>query len=112
MRKLLAIVMLLTFTACTAHAQPHPAVPSPAIAEALEALYRRGVDLQDFTADVVLKESDALGAETEQVGKVWFQRKPGGDARIRVGFDRKKLSGRAIKQRREYLLDNGKLVDQ
>jgi hypothetical protein len=113
MRKLPAILLIVAFTACMARAQPQPAAPSPAIAEALEALYRRGLDLQDFTADVTLKESDALlGGETEQFGRVWFQRKPGGDARIRVGFDRKKLSGRTIKQRREYLLDNGKLVDQ
>jgi outer membrane lipoprotein-sorting protein len=116
MRTLLAILSLVTFTACTAQAQPRPqtqaTAPSPAIAEMLETLYRRGLDLQDFTADVTLSESDALGSETEQFGKVWFQRKQGGDARIRVGFDRKKLSGRVIKQRREYLLDNGKLVDQ
>jgi outer membrane lipoprotein-sorting protein len=88
------------------------AVEDPPVQQALDALYKRGQDLKDFAAEVRLTETDALGSDTVRVGRVLYQLKGNGDARIRVAFDRKKLSGQMIKQRIEYLLDDGKLVDQ
>jgi outer membrane lipoprotein-sorting protein len=113
------IYLLLWIVPC-GYAQPlvNPAgavaapAPDPAVNDLLVALQRRGEDLQDFTADVSLTETDQLGAEKKDVGRFWFQRKPGGDARIRVSFDRKILSGHTLKQRHEYVLDNGKLIEQ
>jgi hypothetical protein len=123
MRTLLAILCLVSWSVPCASAQPplvNPTGPAaaagaadPAVNDLLLALQRRGQDLQDFTADVSLTETDAvLGAEKKDVGRVWYQRKPNGDSRIHVGFDRKILSGRTLKQRHEWVLDNGKLVDQ
>jgi hypothetical protein len=82
------------------------------VGDVLEALHARGQDLHDFTAGVTLTETDVLGKETERRGMVWYQRKQNGDTRIRVSFTEKKLSGSTFKQRLEYLLENGKLVEQ
>ena len=124
MVNMLKIFCLLTLIAPAAWGQPAPPLinpvgppaqvaPDPAVDPVLDALNTRGKNLQDFTGDVVLTESDAItGAETQRIGKVWFQRLPNGDARIRVSFDRKKLSNKELKQRIEYKLENGKLIDQ
>ncbi|HEV8290869.1 MAG TPA: hypothetical protein VGP94_03065, partial [Tepidisphaeraceae bacterium] len=56
----------------------------------LDALHARGQGLKDFTADVSLAETDALNGETTTlVGKVWYQGKGEGDARMRIVFDKK-----------------------
>lgn len=105
-RILLLLVLSISSVAC---AQP----ATTPVEQVLDALHKRGQDLADFAAEVTLTETDAvLGTDTMRVGRVLFQKKPGGDARIRVSFDRKKLSGQMIKQRIEYLLDDGKLIDQ
>jgi len=80
----------------------------------LDALNARGQGLKDFTADVSLAETDALNGETTTlVGKVWYQAKGEGDARMRILFD-KKLFGEKVQPgaKVEYMLDKGWLNDR
>ena len=120
MHKLLKPLLLMSLVSGAACAQTPPPlinpvgsnVPDPAVDQALDALDARGKNLEDFTGEVVLTETDALGSDTQRMGKVWFQRLPNGDTRIRVSFDRKKLSKKEFKQRIEYKLEEGKLIDQ
>ena len=80
----------------------------------LDALNARGQGLKDFTADVSLAETDALNGETTTlVGKVWYQAKGVGDARMRILFD-KKLFGDKVQAgaKVEYTLDKGWLIDR
>jgi len=80
----------------------------------LDALNARGQGLKDFTADVSLAETDALtGDTTTLVGKVLYQAKGEGDARMRILFD-KKLFGEKVQPgaKVEYMLDKGWLIDR
>jgi len=82
--------------------------------DVLDALNARGQGLKDFTADVSLAETDALNGETTTlVGKVWYQGKGEGDARMRILFD-KKLFGEKVQPgaKVEYMLDKGWLNDR
>lgn len=81
--------------------------------QVLDALDARGQNLRDFTADVSMAEQDALtGETTTNSGKVWYQSKGNGDARMRVVFDVRKVGDRVDKNaRKEYILDNGVLVE-
>src|SRR5258708_1212015 len=118
MRKLFAMLCLVGLLGTAACADPPtPQVNAaaageadPAVREVLEALKTRGQDLQDFTADVTMTETDAItGSDSQYIGNVKFQRRADGDARIRVTFDRKKISEREAKYHREYKLEGGKL---
>src|SRR5687767_12218725 len=63
--------------------------------EILDALHARGQGLKDFTADVSLAETDALSGETTTMtGKVWYQARGEGDARMRIIFDKKLFGNR------------------
>ncbi len=88
--------------------------PNSSLEQILDALHQRGVGLKDFGGDVSLAETDALTGDTQTyTGKVWFQDKGGGDARIRVRFDKKQIGKRVDEQSKlEYLLDNGWLVER
>src|SRR5882762_6650312 len=80
----------------------------------LDALNARGHGLKDFVADVSLAETDALSGDTTTlVGKVWYQAKGEGDARMRILFD-KKLFGDKVQPgaKVEYMLDKGWLIDR
>jgi outer membrane lipoprotein-sorting protein len=116
MTRLFVTVPLMLLCAVASWAEPANAGKqlnaNSSAGDVLEALHARGRDLRDFAADVTLTETDVLGKETERRGTVWYQRRQNGDTRIRVGFTEKKLSGSTFKQRLEYLLDNGKLVEQ
>jgi outer membrane lipoprotein-sorting protein len=95
--------------------QPRPAAAiseNSTVDEVLDALDARGRNLREFVADVNLKETDeATQADSERVGKVWFQ-KQAEDNRMRVVFDQK-LQGRFAKpEKLEYLLDKGWLTDR
>src|SRR5688500_17788043 len=69
--------------------------PSSSLDQVLDALHKRGVGLKDFGGDVVLADTDALTGDTQTfTGKVWYQEKSPGDARIRVRFDRKQVGRR------------------
>jgi hypothetical protein len=80
----------------------------------LDALHQRGVGLKDFGGDVVLANTDALTGDTQTfTGKVWFQEKGPGDARIRVRFDKKQIGKRVDEQAKmDYVLDNGWLIER
>lgn len=80
--------------------------------QVLDALDRRGKTLKEFSADVALKEEDGLGLSSTRRGKVWFQKKGEDDGRIRVVFETKEDEKRVVKQRLEYALDKGWLVDR
>lgn len=86
-------------------------VDADAVLDRLDALGER---LTDFDADVTLTSVDpTFGSRTSRRGKVWYQSKPGGDARIRVGFATRALDDDdPTPDRVEYVLDNGWLVDR
>jgi outer membrane lipoprotein-sorting protein len=120
MRRIVLLVAMAGFCTANCCAQTPPplinpvgsAVAKPEVTDVLDALHDRGQSLQDFTADVTISEADALGSSTENSGKVSYQRLADGDARIRVSFDRKKIGDKVVKQRREYKLEGGTLIDQ
>lgn len=125
MHKLFLLLCLLGLIVPAACGQPQPpalinpagsaAAPpaDPVVDQALDALNARGKDLQDFTGDVSLQETDSsIASDKTKLGKIWYQRKPSGDVRIRVSFDRKKVSEHVFKQRVEWKLADGKLIDQ
>lgn len=82
--------------------------------EILDALHARGQGLKDFVADVNLAETDALSGDTTTlVGKVWYQAKGEGDARMRIVFDKKMIGDKQLPGAKvEYALDNGWLTDR
>jgi hypothetical protein len=129
MRNALSIICLIMLTsalACAAEpplAKPAagaaaageaPAAADPAVENLLQALKVRGQDLQNFTADVSLTWRDLLlGADDKtDIGHIWFQRKPDGDARIRVSFDTRKVGNKTTNHRIEYKLEGGYFIDQ
>ena len=120
MLKTLSLLTIIAMISSPARAQTPPplinpvgsAATTPEVAGVLDALHDRGQSLADFTADVTIAETDTLGSSSENSGKVSYQRTPGGDARIRVSFDRKKIADKIVKQRREYKLEGGTLIDQ
>lgn len=111
------MIFLVAVTRITiqAQTQPPPLINpvGPGINETLDALKDRGRNLQDFTADVTIKDADPVtGADHSKMGKILFQRKPDRDSRIRVMLDRKTIADRIIKSRADYKLEDGKLIDQ
>jgi outer membrane lipoprotein-sorting protein len=106
--------MVLSFSlAATAIAQ-QPLNDASSREDILDALNARGQGLKDFTADVSLAETDALSGETTTlVGKVWYQSKGEGDARMRVLFDKKLFGDKPQAGAKvEYVLDKGNLTDR
>src|SRR5688500_2760737 len=74
------------------------AAPQPAAAPAgemtvddvLDALDKRGQDLKSFDGKVALTEDDVqLQLKSTRTGRVWYQKKGDGSARIRVSFDQR-----------------------
>jgi outer membrane lipoprotein-sorting protein len=99
--------------ACGQNVPFQPLPEKPTVDQVLTALQSRGQNFNDFTADVKLADSDPITArESTRSGKVYFQRKADGDARIRVTFETYKASGPAIQQRQDWLLADGVLTDQ
>jgi len=106
------------------HAQdgkPRPATPAADVAQGqqagvdpiLDALERRGRDLQSLHADVTLTETDAaLGGTTSRSGWFALQNRADGSTRAHIVFDRKTVDTKASSEKIEYLLDGGKLIDR
>ena len=88
--------------------------PDSSVDDVLDALHNRGQDLKEFVADVALTDVDTvMGSTTKRIGKVWFQSRPDGDARLHVRFDRKSIEDKPpMQEEKEYLLDGGWLVDR
>ena len=71
--------------------------------EILNALDERGQQLQSFTADVKLIESDpSTGDASTRSGKVLYQ--AGNSPRIRVTFDKREANRKITEDKVEYLL--------
>jgi hypothetical protein len=119
-------VLLAVAVGCT-HAQPAPATTASATAapqdktlstdspvdDVLDALDARGKQLQDFTANVTLTDTDvATGNDSTLAGRMWMQRLSGDDARLRVVFDNKTVNGATKPDKSEYKLDQGWLIDR
>jgi hypothetical protein len=124
MKTITTTFLMFTVAAGCAHAQTPSAPPAPATSPAapapsgdidaiLDALDRRGKELDDFTAKVSLTDTDSqTGDEQLLSGRMWMQRLPGDDARLRVLFDRKEAGGKPRTERSEYRLANGVLIDR
>jgi len=91
-----------------------PLEANSSMEQVLDALHARGQGLKDFTADVSLAETDALSGETTTMtGKVWYQARGEGDARMRIIFDKKLFGNRPQAGAKvEYVLDEGWLTDR
>jgi outer membrane lipoprotein-sorting protein len=114
----LTVLLLLLICPLLATAEV-PLGPESTLDNILDALDARGKDLQDFSADVAVHTTDdRTGQDTAQLGKVTFQRRGDGDSRIRVAFDKKRITeGDGSKpvtqdQKLDYVLDNGWLTDR
>lgn len=87
--------------------------PESSLDEVLDGLYTVGKDLKSFTADVKLTESDAFSQDSwSRLGKVWYQQKSPGEARLRVTFETRLQDNVKAPQQIDYLLDKGWLVDR
>jgi hypothetical protein len=80
----------------------------------LDALHKRGIGLNDFTADVSMAEVDPLTGDTDTLsGKVWYQNKADGSTRLRIIFDKKVQGGRPVKDfKQEYQLEGRWLIER
>jgi outer membrane lipoprotein-sorting protein len=112
------LVALICCTACSAVAAGPPTTQpqltaASSIDDILDALDARGKNLRDFSASVKLNSVDnSIGSSTAETGTVYYQRKPGGDARIRVEFDRFDDGSRLTPQNHQFILDDGWLVER
>jgi hypothetical protein len=88
--------------------------PDATVDEVLDALQARGQNLKEFVADVQLTDTDiTMGDSSKRSGKVWYQVKPGGDARMHILFEKKIVGDKPPKdERKEYLLDGGWALDR
>jgi outer membrane lipoprotein-sorting protein len=114
----IALVLMLFGWAWFAAAEVPIIKPDSDLDSVLDALDARGRDLKDFSADVELHTvDDRTGEDSAQIGKVVYQNKGSGDARIKVSFDTKRVEsgdGKQVtqKQRLDYVLDGGWLTDR
>ncbi len=98
-----------------ANAQDAPATTQSARAtdEPLDWLHDAGKGLKAFTSTVSLNEKDTTtGDDFTRLGKVWYQVKGNGDARLRVLFETKIVDDKPRADKVEYVLDDGWLTDR
>lgn len=92
-----------------------PAAPAGPLTvdQLLDLLDARGKNLKSFVADVTLIDENVnLGNEERRTGKIWFERRADGTARIRVTFT-EWTDGKVVRPEKiEYLLDGGWLTDR
>jgi outer membrane lipoprotein-sorting protein len=90
-----------------------PAGDASAINITLDRLDQLGKSLKDFSADVVLTETDSTsGAEVTRNGRVFYQALEQGDARIRVTFLTRTEDDRRYDEKIEYVLQDGVFTDR
>lgn len=107
-----ALILLLLSTLASAES-PIPVRGGDGTDAALDRLHDVGQRMKDFDADVTLTNEDPVfGNNTSRIGKVWYQTKPDGDARIKVNFLKKVDNDTEEDERVEYVLDGGWLVDR
>jgi hypothetical protein len=117
MRLVTALIGLALFTtSCATSVAAPPAKPlalDSTVDEILDALDARGRDLKAFTADVSLSEGDeTLANEVTRRGKVLYQDRGNGQARLRVVFAKRETGKRSFDEKIEYLLQDGWLIDR
>ena len=88
-------------------------VQQAGVDQILDALERRGRDLQSLRADVTLTETElALGGEMSRAGWFALQNRADGSTRAHIVFDRKTVDQKPSSEKIEYMLDGGKLIDR
>ena len=113
-------IFFLFFLSLPNYAHAAPTTQSQALSsqstinEILDALDARGKNLRDFSAKVVLTDTDiSTGDSTINTGVTIFQRKGVDDARIRVAFTQKQVGDKILPPvDHQYTLDNGILDDR
>jgi hypothetical protein len=110
---LFAVIVLAGAVFAQAAPATAPAT-DPQIDQTLDALHDRGPTLKEFTADLRETDTDTIMQNTTtKTGKVWYQVKPTGDVRMHILFDKKQVGQKmAYAERKEYLLDDGWLIDR
>jgi hypothetical protein len=95
-------------------AQQAAQMPADAtVDQVLDAMDARGRNLTDFSARVKLTNSDATtGDSVVNDGTVQFQKKPDGDVRIRVAFDKQQNGDEIEDVDHSYVLDGGWLIER
>ena len=79
----------------------------------LDALDRRGQNLNSLSADVKWTETDpALAVSFTRGGKFWLENRPDGSSRAHALFTRREDGNRVKEEKIEYLLDGPKLIDR
>ena len=116
MRNALVVIFAVAIVgAAVAQTQPtsEPAA-DPQIDQVLDELHARGGTLKEFIADISEADSDTVMQNTTtKTGNVWYQVKPDQTVRLRVVFNKKQVGSKPARdERREYLLDNGWLIDR
>ncbi len=128
-RLVLSIGLILATAGCAVAQTPStvpaaPAVPTvemkgkplsadTPVEQTLDALDQVGRGLKDFDAQVSMGQNDDVtGVDTRRTGKVSYQVKKEGDARVHVVFDKKIVGKRMQEKKIEYLLDDGWLTDR
>jgi len=92
---------------------PSAQAATPEVDALLDALDRRGEQLDSFRAAVSLSERDAgLGGATTSRGEVIYQRLGEDNARIRVDFTERIEDGERRSEKRVYVLEDGLLVER
>jgi outer membrane lipoprotein-sorting protein len=107
-------LFFLAFTAAAPSTQPQALSSKSTIDEILNALDARGKNLRNFSAKVVLTDSDmSTGDATINTGSMILQRKGVDDARIRVAFNQKQVGDKILPPvDHQYTLDKGILDDR
>jgi hypothetical protein len=84
------------------------------IDDILQALYARGQNLKDFTADVAKTETDnVLGKSHSTLGTVRYRKLSNDDVEIRVTFEHEILGdNKPIAYHQDYKLADGQLIVQ
>jgi outer membrane lipoprotein-sorting protein len=109
MRTLICIIVVL-LTAAFARADLSA---TSTVDETLDSLYEVGKDLKSFTADVKLIDvQTAFDDQTTRLGKTWYERKPDGDSRMRVSFDKVIRDELTSPQKLDFLMDKGWLTER
>lgn len=98
--------------AAAAKAAAAPAAAKLTLDQVLDMLDQRGQSLEAFTADVAMKESDETLVESTNIGKVWFQKLPDGNARFRVSFVERRNDKTKWNEPKDYVLNDGWLTER